>query len=76
MKTIDQPTPVVEEVIAEVRRHKRAIMAEHGDDIDSLLRDLRERQKANPRLVACVTAKAEPDATGQPLGLSGFADQP
>jgi len=51
MKPIDQPTPVVDQVIAEVHRHKRAIMAEHGDDVESLLRDLRERQKCSPRVV-------------------------
>lgn len=51
MKAIDQPALVVDEVIAEVRRHKRAIMADHGDDVDSLLRSLQLRQKGNPRLV-------------------------
>jgi hypothetical protein len=49
------PTPLSEAipdaVIAEVHRHKRAIMAEHGDDVEELLKDLRNRQKANPRLV-------------------------
>lgn len=52
MKTIDRAIPIVDEVIAEVRRHKLAIMAEHGDDVDALLHDLRERQKTNPRLLA------------------------
>ena len=51
MKAIEQPTSVVDEVIAEVHRHKRAIMAEHGDDVESLLSDLQERQKGNARLV-------------------------
>ena len=51
MKPTDQPTPVVDQVIAEVHQHKRAIMAEHGDDVEELLKDLRNRQKANPRLV-------------------------
>jgi DNA-directed RNA polymerase len=51
MKPTDQPTPVVDQVIAEVHRHKRAIMAEHGDDVEELLKDLRNRQKSNPRLV-------------------------
>ena len=51
MKAIEQPTPFVDEVIAEVHRHKRAIMAEHGDDVESLLRNLQERQKGNARLV-------------------------
>jgi len=59
MKPIDHPTPVVDEVIAEVRRHKRAIMAEHGDDVESLLRDLRKRQNNNPRLVVSAQQAAQ-----------------
>ena len=51
MKTTEPAIPVVDEVIAEVRRHKRAIMAEHGDDVEALLRNLQERQKGNPGLV-------------------------
>ncbi len=51
MKPNDTPTIVADQVIAEVHRHKRAIMAEHGDDVEELLKDLRNRQKANPRLV-------------------------
>ncbi len=50
-KPSDQPTPVVDQMIAEVHRHKRAIMAGHGDDVEELLKDLRNRQKANPGLV-------------------------
>ena len=52
MKTIDEPKNVVDEVIAEVRRHKEAIAAEHDYDVDSLLLDLRERQQSNPKLVS------------------------
>lgn len=52
MKTIDIPKTVVDEVIAEVRRHKEAIAAEHDYNVDSLLRGLRERQQSNPRLVS------------------------
>ena len=51
MKATEQPTPVIDEVIAEVRRHKRAIMAEQSDDVESLLRNLQARQKENARLV-------------------------
>lgn len=51
MKTTEPAIPIVDEVIAEVRRHKRAIMAEHGDDVEALLRNLQERQKGNPGLV-------------------------
>ena len=39
---IYQPTPIVDQVIAEVRRHKRAIMAEHGDDVEKLLLGIRQ----------------------------------
>lgn len=61
------PTPLSEAipdaVIAEVHRHKRALMAEHGDDVEALLKDLRNRQKANPRLVlnrpSAVTVRSE-----------------
>lgn len=51
MNPTDQPLPIEDQVIAEVHRHKRAIMAEHGDDVEKLLKDLRNRQTANPRLV-------------------------
>lgn len=56
MKAIKQPTPVVDEVIAEVHRHKRAIMAEHGDDVESLLSNLLDRQKGNARLVTSTSS--------------------
>ena len=51
MKTIDQPTQVVDEVIAEVRRHKLAIAEEHNFDIESLLRSLQARQSGDHRIV-------------------------
>ena len=51
MKPTDQPLPDADQVIAEVHRHKRAIMAEHADDVEKLLKDLGNRQSANPRLV-------------------------
>ena len=54
MKTIDHITSIRDEVIAEVRRHKEAIAAEHNNDVDALLENLRERQKSNPRLVSKV----------------------
>ena len=54
MKTIDHITSIRDEVIAEVRRHKESIAAEHNNDVDALLEDLRERQKSNPRLVSKV----------------------
>ena len=58
MKTIDEPENIVDEVIAEMRRHKEAIAAEHDYDVDSLLLDLRERQQSNPKLVSS-TEKAK-----------------
>ena len=58
MKPTDQPTRVVDQVIAEVHRHKRAIMAELGDDVEKLLQGLRQRQKGNPRLVVSVPSSA------------------
>ncbi|MDB4744431.1 hypothetical protein OAG43_01820 [Verrucomicrobia bacterium] len=54
MKTIDHITNIRDEVIAEVRRHKEAIAAEHNNDVDALLENLRERQKSNPHLVSKV----------------------
>ncbi len=75
MKTIDRATPIVDEVIVELRRRKLAIMAEHGDDIDALLLDLRERQKANPCLVAasCQPPQTVPLPSGPAGRESGFA---
>ena len=50
--------------MAEVHRHKRAIMAEHGDDVEKLLQGLRQRQRATPRLVvyrpSSAIVRAEP----------------
>ena len=57
--TVLAPTPVLDEVIAEVHRHKEAIAAEHNYDIDSLLRGLREREASNPRLVTPITKGEE-----------------
>jgi len=63
MKTTDEPKIVVDEVIAEVRRHKEAIAAEQNYDVDSLLQGLRERQASNPRLVSRIP-KAESGRRG------------
>jgi hypothetical protein len=64
MKPNDEPSPVIDEVIAEVHRHKEAIAAAHNYDIDSLLRSLRERQQGNPRLVT-LTTKGEQGGGGK-----------
>lgn len=51
MKTIDQPTQAVDEVIAEVRRNKLAVAEKHDFDVDSLLRSLQECQAGDSRVV-------------------------
>jgi hypothetical protein len=52
MKTIDITTGLTDEVLAEVRRHKREIAEEHGFDVRALARDLQRRQANHPRLVS------------------------
>jgi len=52
MNTIDQPEKIKDEILAELRRHKEEIAAEHGNDVRALGRDLQERQKDHPRLVS------------------------
>jgi len=42
----------MDEILAELRRHKEEIAAEHGNDVRALGRDLQERQKGHPRLVS------------------------
>ena len=69
MKTTEPAIPIVDEVIAEVRRHKRAIMAEHGDDVEALLRNLQERQKGNPGVVTS-TPPAHNGKSGSNLNSS------
>jgi len=56
MKTIDTPTKPADAVISEVHRHKEAIAAEHGYDVEALLGSLQARQKDHPRLVCRVAA--------------------
>ena len=63
MKTIDTPTAVVDEVISEVRRHKRAIAENFGFDVVALGRALQKRQEGDPRFV---TVKGEQDGAHQP----------
>ena len=70
MKTIETPMTVVDEVIAEVHRHKEAIASEHDYDVDSLLRDLQERQQSNPRLVSRIT-KGENGGGAEPASRPG-----
>jgi hypothetical protein len=63
MKTIDTPPKAADAVISEVHRHKEAIAAEHGFDVDALLGSLQSRQKGHPRLVSkVVDRKPQHDA--------------
>jgi hypothetical protein len=57
MKAIENPLPLADEVISEVRRHKLAIAEQHGFDIDSLLQSLRKREAGDPRFVNSVPTK-------------------
>ena len=52
MRTIEPISEKADPVITEVRAIKRAIVAEHGGDLDSFFAGIRLRQSANPRLVA------------------------
>jgi len=52
MKTIETTTELTDEVLAEVRRHKRDIAKEHGFDVRAIARDLQRRQANHPRLVS------------------------
>jgi len=51
MKTIDTPPSVTDEVISEIRRHKRAIAEQFGFDVVALGRALQKRQEGDPRFV-------------------------
>ena len=62
MKTIKQPQTIRDEVLAEVRRHKLEIAAEHDYCVRSLAEDLQKRQENHPRLVAPPIAMSEQDA--------------
>ncbi|MFT5470447.1 MAG: hypothetical protein ACI8UO_005575 [Verrucomicrobiales bacterium] len=63
MKTIDLPEKkFTNEVLAEIRRIKEEIAAEHGNDVRSLGRDLQRRQKDHARLVSPATNDVDVDA--------------
>ncbi|MEM7699616.1 MAG: hypothetical protein AAF236_14560 [Verrucomicrobiota bacterium] len=59
MKTIEPTKPVVDPVIAELRRHKREIAAAFDFDVIALGRSLQARQSGDPRFV---NQSSEPDA--------------
>jgi len=63
MKTIDTPPSVIDEVISEVRRHKRAISEEFGCDVVALGRALQKRQAGDPRFA---TIEGEQGGADQP----------
>lgn len=65
MKTIDKPQAVTDEVIGEVRRHKRAIAEEFGLDVEAMAKALQRREEGDPRFVVLANGKGEQDAGGK-----------
>jgi hypothetical protein len=65
MKTIDNPRAVTDEVIGEVRRHKRAIAEEFGMDVEAMAKALQRREEGDPRFIALANGKGEQDAGGK-----------
>jgi hypothetical protein len=51
MKTIEVAKPSIDEVMAEVHRHKDEIAKENQFDLEKLISKLQGRQEKNPRLV-------------------------
>jgi hypothetical protein len=51
MKTIDYPKPIVDPVMAEVRRHKEEIAASFDYDVIALCRALQEREAGDSRVM-------------------------
>jgi hypothetical protein len=51
MKTIEAAKPSIDEVMAEVHRHKDEIAEENQFDLGKLISELKGRQEKNPRLV-------------------------
>ena len=60
MKVSDQPTKVIDEVIAEVRAIKRGISERHGNDINRLLKSLISQERTDG------TTNAQQDGTSNP----------
>jgi len=54
MKTIEHPKPVMDPVIAEVRRHKMEIAAAFGFDVVALGRSLQAREAGDTRFTTPV----------------------
>ena len=51
MKTIEAAKPSIDEVMAEVHRHKDEIAEENQFDLEKLISKLKGRQEKNPLLV-------------------------
>lgn len=63
MKTIDYPKPIVDPVMAEVRRHKEEIAAAFGYDVVALCRSLQEREAGDPRVMTPAEFQIAKDQT-------------
>ena len=57
MEENEKPTHGIDEVMAEVHRHKEAISAEHNYDVAALIRHLRAKQLEEVRVVSHGKAK-------------------
>lgn len=68
MNQTDVSIRVVDEVMAEIWRHKEAIAAEHDCDVDLLLRSLKERQTGDPRIVCPRKGEQSHRADGDSAG--------
>jgi hypothetical protein len=66
MKTIEHSETIRDEILAEVRRHKQEIAAEHSYSVRSLAKDIQQRQQGHPRLVAPPKNRSEQGGRGQP----------
>jgi hypothetical protein len=60
MKTTDNPKPVIDPVMAEVRRHKMEIAAAFGFDVVALGRSLQAREVGDPRFAKPVEKSDRP----------------
>ena len=54
MKTIEVAKPSIDEVMAEVHRHKVEIAKENQFDLEKLISKLQGRQEKSPRLVRLI----------------------
>lgn len=63
MKTMTKKTLLVDEVLAEVRRHKHDIAAQHGFDVLALGRSLQMREAGDARF----KKQSEPGRSSEPL---------